>query len=114
MWAGQMLCEGFNWFLKEIIREERPNGVCLPYRSSHTPTAHVQGRSSILLKVFPVHGVHPSNSLCNCGASPSTGLSRRTSPDVSETPGVPHLSVYYLVSPYAGFVGGLTALRVAS
>lgn len=25
MWAGQMLCEAFNWGLKHIIKEERPN-----------------------------------------------------------------------------------------
>lgn len=25
MWAGQMLCEAFNWILKKIVREERPN-----------------------------------------------------------------------------------------
>ena len=24
MWAGQLLCEAFNWILKHIIKEERP------------------------------------------------------------------------------------------
>ena len=26
MWAGQLLCEGFNWVLKHIVKEERPVG----------------------------------------------------------------------------------------
>ena len=25
MWAGQMLCEGFNSVLKHIVQEDRPN-----------------------------------------------------------------------------------------
>lgn len=25
MWAGQMLCEAFNWVLKHTIKQERPN-----------------------------------------------------------------------------------------
>lgn len=28
MWAGQMLCECFNYMLKHIIQEERPNREC--------------------------------------------------------------------------------------
>jgi dolichyldiphosphatase len=30
MWAGQLLCEAFNWILKRAIKQERPSGsVCL-------------------------------------------------------------------------------------
>jgi len=39
MWAGQLLCEGFNWFLKRAIKQDRPidslgNGYGFP--SSHS------------------------------------------------------------------------------
>ncbi|OCB87669.1 PAP2-domain-containing protein [Sanghuangporus baumii] len=27
MWAGQLACEGFNWMLKRMIRQERPSGT---------------------------------------------------------------------------------------
>jgi hypothetical protein len=27
MWAGQFLCEGFNWVLKRVIRQDRPTGT---------------------------------------------------------------------------------------
>ncbi|THH15231.1 hypothetical protein EW146_g5211 [Bondarzewia mesenterica] len=27
MWAGQFLCEAFNWVVKHLIKEERPEGV---------------------------------------------------------------------------------------
>ena len=33
MWAGQLLCEAFNWVLKHIIKEERPYSE---YSSLHT------------------------------------------------------------------------------
>ncbi|EJF57208.1 PAP2-domain-containing protein [Dichomitus squalens] len=39
MWAGQMLCEAFNWALKHIVREERPNhdlGDGYGFPSSHS------------------------------------------------------------------------------
>ncbi|KZT07304.1 PAP2-domain-containing protein [Laetiporus sulphureus 93-53] len=39
MWAGQMFCEGLNWALKHIIREERPNhnlGPGFGFPSSHS------------------------------------------------------------------------------
>lgn len=39
MWAGQMLCEAFNWVLKHIIQEERPNydlGDGYGFPSSHS------------------------------------------------------------------------------
>ncbi|KAL4243029.1 hypothetical protein ABKN59_011249 [Abortiporus biennis] len=39
MWAGQMLCEAFNWILKHIIQEERPNddmGDGYGFPSSHS------------------------------------------------------------------------------
>jgi len=26
MWAGQLLCEAFNWILKRAIKQERPSG----------------------------------------------------------------------------------------
>jgi hypothetical protein len=29
MWAGQFLCEGFNWLLKRMIKQDRPSGACL-------------------------------------------------------------------------------------
>ncbi|KDQ61525.1 hypothetical protein JAAARDRAFT_30973 [Jaapia argillacea MUCL 33604] len=39
MWAGQLLCEGFNWFIKRLVKQERPpdsvgNGYGFP--SSHS------------------------------------------------------------------------------
>lgn len=34
MWAGQMLCEAFNWVLKHIIKEDRPNGESVPVYGS--------------------------------------------------------------------------------
>lgn len=34
MWAGQMLCEAFNWVLKHIIKEDRPNGELVPVYGS--------------------------------------------------------------------------------
>ncbi|TCD69129.1 hypothetical protein EIP91_008605 [Steccherinum ochraceum] len=39
MWAGQMACEGLNWFLKELIQQERPNldmGSGYGFPSSHS------------------------------------------------------------------------------
>lgn len=27
MWAGQLLCEVFNWILKRVIKQERPVGA---------------------------------------------------------------------------------------
>ena len=27
MWAGQLACEGFNWILKTIVKQERPVGT---------------------------------------------------------------------------------------
>lgn len=39
MWAGQMLCEAFNWGLKHIIKEKRPNfelGDGYGFPSSHS------------------------------------------------------------------------------
>ena len=27
MWAGQLLCEAFNWIIKRAIKQERPIGV---------------------------------------------------------------------------------------
>lgn len=29
MWAGQFACEGFNWLLKRLIKQERPPGLSL-------------------------------------------------------------------------------------
>jgi hypothetical protein len=29
MWAGQLLCEAFNWVVKRLVKEERPLGLCL-------------------------------------------------------------------------------------
>ncbi|KAI0769156.1 PAP2 superfamily-domain-containing protein [Irpex lacteus] len=39
MWAGQLACEAFNWVLKHIIKEDRPNGLLGPgygFPSSHS------------------------------------------------------------------------------
>lgn len=39
MWLGQMLCEAFNWMLKRLIQEERPNydmGEGYGFPSSHS------------------------------------------------------------------------------
>ncbi|KAH9946491.1 PAP2-domain-containing protein [Amylocystis lapponica] len=39
MWAGQMLCEAFNWVLKHIIKQERPSydmGEGYGFPSSHS------------------------------------------------------------------------------
>ncbi|EKM50614.1 uncharacterized protein PHACADRAFT_129960 [Phanerochaete carnosa HHB-10118-sp] len=39
MWAGQLLCEAFNWVLKHVIREERPYkhmGPGYGFPSSHS------------------------------------------------------------------------------
>ncbi|KAI0091537.1 PAP2-domain-containing protein [Irpex rosettiformis] len=39
MWAGQLACEAFNWVLKHIVKEERPNGFFGPgygFPSSHS------------------------------------------------------------------------------
>lgn len=27
MWAGQLACEGLNWIIKRVVREERPVGT---------------------------------------------------------------------------------------
>ena len=32
MWAGQMLCECFNYVLKDIVQEERPNRESASFR----------------------------------------------------------------------------------
>ena len=31
MWAGQLACEGLNWILKRLIKQERPLGTSRPY-----------------------------------------------------------------------------------
>jgi dolichyldiphosphatase len=31
MWAGQLSCEGFNWLVKQVVKQDRPIGACTAY-----------------------------------------------------------------------------------